>query len=183
VEIALPKIDELLRKAIQEKRLIQFVYRGKPRIIEPHDYGIHKGVVKLFGYQVGGLSSEPLPNWRWALVNSISNLRLRNERFPGRRPNPSGRHHQWDQIFARVEPPEEVSVAAQRCGSSSSSLVIGNSAMRDSTSVNQPNGSTFTNSQEVTKQRNTAAVLPLRSLPKKVQLARPTAKQRSARSV
>jgi hypothetical protein len=31
--------------------------------------------------------------------------------------------------------------------------------------------------------RNTAAVLPRRSLPKNVQFARPTAKQRSARSV
>jgi hypothetical protein len=34
--------------------------------------------VKLFGYQVGGFSSEPLPNWRWAQVNSISDLYLLN---------------------------------------------------------------------------------------------------------
>ena len=178
-----PKIDKSLRKAIEERRLIQFVYKDKPRIVEPHDYGIHKGSVKLFGYQVGGLSSEPLPNWRWALVHSISDLRLLDKRFPGRRPSPSGRHHQWDQIFARVEPPEEASAAAQRCGNSSSSLVMGNSAMRESTSRNQANGSTFTSSQEVTKLRSAAAVLPPRSLPKKIQLARPTAKQRSARSV
>ena len=69
-----PRIDELLRKAIEQKRLIRFSYKNKPRIVEPHDYGVHKGSVKLFGYQVGGLSSEPLPNWRWALVNSISDL-------------------------------------------------------------------------------------------------------------
>jgi len=55
--------------------------------------------------------------------------------------------------------------------------------MRESTSPNQANGSTFTNSQDVMKLLNTAAVLPPRSLPKNVQLARPTAKQRSARSV
>ena len=107
MEVPEPRIDELLRSAIEHKSLIQFVYKDKPRIVEPHDYGIHKGRVKLFGYQVGGLSSEPLPNWRWALVNSISDLRILERTFPGRRPAPSGRHHQWDQIFMRVKPPEE----------------------------------------------------------------------------
>ena len=46
--------------------------------------------------------------------------------------------------------------AAQRWGSSSSSLVMGWSAMRASTSWNQVKGSTLTNSQEVTKLRSTA---------------------------
>src|SRR6516225_1734132 len=183
MEIPEPRIDEMLRAAIAQKRLIRFHYKDKPRIVEPHDYGIHNGIVKLFGFQIGGLSSEPLPNWRWALVNGISDLDLSDQRFPGRRDSPSGRHHRWDQIWARVEPPEEASSVAQRCGSNSSSLVMGKSAMRDSTSRNQANGSTFTNSQEDIKLRSTAAVLPPRSLPKKVQLARPTAKQRKARSV
>jgi hypothetical protein len=30
--------------------------------VEPHDYGVYKGQIKVFGYQVGDLSSEPLPN-------------------------------------------------------------------------------------------------------------------------
>src|SRR5580700_11156239 len=79
-----PRTDELLRKAIEQKRLIRFTYKDKPRIVEPHDYGVHKGSIKLFGYQVGGLSSEPLPNWRWALVNSISDLDLLQRAFSGR---------------------------------------------------------------------------------------------------
>ena len=107
MELADPKIDRQLRTAIEQKRLIRFNYKGKPRIVEPHDYGLHKGLVKLFGYQVGGLSSESLPNWRWVLVNSISDLDLLNRTFPGRRPTPSGKHHQWDQIFIRVKPPED----------------------------------------------------------------------------
>lgn len=107
MEAAPPEIDELLRKAIQEKRLIQFVYKHKPRIVEPHDYGVHNGSIKLFGYQVGGSSSEPLPNWRWAQVNSISELRLLNRRFPGRRPTPSRKHYEWDQLFIRVKPRED----------------------------------------------------------------------------
>src|ERR1700756_1080587 len=84
-----PRIDELLRKAFEQKRLIWFTYKDKPRIVEPHDYGIHKGSVKLFGYQVAGVSSKPLPNWRWALVNSISDLDLLNLTFPGRHPTAS----------------------------------------------------------------------------------------------
>ncbi len=100
-----PKTDRLIRTAIKRKHLIRFHYHGKPRVVEPHDYGVHKGLVKLFGYQIGGSSSEPLPNWRWALVNSVSGLTLLDQHFDGTRPRPSGRHHQWDQIFARVEPP------------------------------------------------------------------------------
>jgi hypothetical protein len=107
MEASAARIDELLRTAIEQKRLIRFSYKDKPRIVEPHDYGVHKGSVKLFGYQVGGSSSEPLPNWRWAQVNSISDLRLLNRRFRGRRRITSGRHHKWDQIFVRVKPPED----------------------------------------------------------------------------
>jgi hypothetical protein len=121
-----PRIDRLLRSAIKQKRLIQFVFRGKLRIVEPHDYGIYKGQIKLFGYQIGGLSSEPIPNWRWAVVNEISHLRLLKQTFPGRRPTLSGKHHQWDQIFIRVTPPEtEASATDQRCGSRSSNFVTG----------------------------------------------------------
>jgi hypothetical protein len=107
VKVPAPAIDALLRAAIAQKRLVRFTYKDKPRVVEPHDYGIHKGSLKLFGYQVDGLSSEPLPNWRWALVNSISDLDVLNRTFPGRRPSVSGKHHHWDQIFIRVEPPEQ----------------------------------------------------------------------------
>jgi hypothetical protein len=114
MEVAEPEIDRLLRAAIAQKHVIRFVYRSKLRVVEPHDYGIHKGQVKLFGFQVGGLSSEPLPGWRWTLVNSISDLRLLDEKFPGRRPTPSGKHHHWDQLFIRVAPPEADAPAQRR---------------------------------------------------------------------
>jgi hypothetical protein len=66
---------------IEQKRLIRFSYKDKPRIVEPHDYGVRKGSVKLLSYQVGGSSSEPLPNWRWVEVSSISDLHLLNRTF------------------------------------------------------------------------------------------------------
>src|SRR5271165_4149819 len=55
--------------------------------------------------------------------------------------------------------------------------------MRESTSRNQANGSTLDRLQEAMKLRSTAAVLPPPSLPKNVQLPRPMAMSRLARSV
>ena len=61
--------------------------------------------------------------------------------------------------------------------------LIGWELMRESTSLNQAKGSTPARWQEATKLRNTAAVLPPWSLPKNVQLRRPTAIPRMDRSV
>lgn len=99
-----PTIDSLLRTAIEQKRLIRLRYRDKERIVEPHDYGIHNGSAKLLGYQVGGFSNGPLPNWRWMETALISDLRLLDHTFPGGRPAPSGKHHRWDTLFIRVKP-------------------------------------------------------------------------------
>jgi len=106
VETPEPSIDELLRTAIEQKRLIRVTYKDKSRIVEPHDYGVHKGCIKLLGYQVGGSSSGPLPNWRWMEVESLSDLHLLDRTFRGRRGSPSDKHHEWDQLYKRVAAPE-----------------------------------------------------------------------------
>ncbi len=102
-----PNLDKLLRTAIGHKRLIRLVYKNKERIIEPHDYGMHNGLVKLLGYQVGGASGSRLPNWRWMEADLISGVQLLNETFPGGRPTASGKHHRWDKLFLRVKPPDK----------------------------------------------------------------------------
>jgi hypothetical protein len=56
-----PKVDPLLWNAIDQRHLLRLRYRNKERIVEPHDYGVHNGIVKLFTYQVGGASSESFP--------------------------------------------------------------------------------------------------------------------------
>ena len=97
-------VDELLRMAIEHTRLMRLLYRNKTRIVEPHDYGVHNGIVKLLTYQVGGSSSGRLPNWRWMEVDLISDVQLLDQTFPGGRPDPSGKHHKWDKLFIRVKP-------------------------------------------------------------------------------
>lgn len=106
--MATAEIDALLRKAIEEKRLIELVYNEKRRTVEPHDYGVQNGSIKLLGYQLSGGSSGPLPNWRWFEVDLITDIRLLDRKFRGGRgggPGSSGSHNQWDQLFLRVKPP------------------------------------------------------------------------------
>jgi len=100
-----PRLDQLLRTAIEQTRLLQLRYQNKVRIVEPHDYGEHHGIIKLLTYQVGGSSSGPLPNWRWMEADLISDAELLDQTFPGGRPTVSGKHHQWDKLFLRVRPP------------------------------------------------------------------------------
>lgn len=99
-----PKLDQLLRTAIEQTRLLRLRYRNKDRVVEPHDYGQQNGVVKLLTWQIAGSSSGTLPNWRWLEADLISEAELLDQTFPGGRPTPSGKHHKWDRLFLRVKP-------------------------------------------------------------------------------
>jgi len=82
------KTDELLRTAIDHKRLVRLLFKNKHPIIEPHDYGVLNGSVKLFVYQVGGSSSGKLPNWRLMEADEISDVHCSNGLFPAAVPSP-----------------------------------------------------------------------------------------------
>lgn len=96
------EVDRGLRAAIADRRLVTFSYQGRPREVEPHDYGINKGKVRLFCYQVGGESrSGKLPDWRLLDVVDIAGLRITEQAFPGPRAV-SGAHIEWQTLFASV---------------------------------------------------------------------------------
>ena len=99
-----PHIHPLIARAIEELRLLRLLYKGKERIVEPHDYGIQNGVVKLLAYQVGGVSSGRLPAWRSLHESLISDMEILDRTFAGGRDAPSGKHQKWDQLFLRVKP-------------------------------------------------------------------------------
>src|SRR5262249_2578433 len=94
-----PTIDELLRTAIEQRRLIRFRYRDQERIVEPHDYGIHKGSRKLLGYQGGRLQSRATSEL--AMVGDRIDCRSESagSHFSRCRPTPSSQHHKWGQLF------------------------------------------------------------------------------------
>lgn len=99
------ELDRALRAAIERRRLVSLSYQGRPRKAEPHDYGINKGKVRLFCYQVGGESrSGTLPSWRLLEVPDILGLEITDESFPGPRAV-SGSHIEWDELFASVSRP------------------------------------------------------------------------------
>jgi hypothetical protein len=97
----------LLWAAIENRRMIQLLYHGRPRLLEPHDHGILKDSVQLLGYQVAGSSSRRLPNWILMKVHEIENLELMNQTFAGGRPTASGKHVKWDVLFIRVKPGDD----------------------------------------------------------------------------
>ena len=97
------KLDQMLRSAIENKQLIRFKYKNNERIVEPHDYGIQNGIVRLFCWQVSGKSSGRIPGWRMFDVAGIQNCEMLDRHFAGNR-EVAGRHHSWDEVFIRVEP-------------------------------------------------------------------------------
>jgi hypothetical protein len=98
--------NPMLYGAIEKKRLMRFKYQDKERIIEPHDYGIQKGIHRLLSWQVGGQSSGKLPGWRWFDVDDMKDLEVLDKTFPGNR-EVTGAHHRWDEVFIRVRSPEK----------------------------------------------------------------------------
>lgn len=62
-------LDTLLRSAIADKRLIQLSYSHALRVAEPHDYGVHKGVLRLLAFQLRGGSSRASSSRGWKLLD------------------------------------------------------------------------------------------------------------------
>ena len=93
-----------LVRAITEKRLIEFVYKvGRTRIVEPHDYGVRRGVESLLGFQLSGGSQSGAPHgWKRFDVAQIRQLRVLERQFAGTRADSAQHHRTWDTLFARV---------------------------------------------------------------------------------
>lgn len=98
-------LDEKLRFAIANKRLVQFTYQGALRVAEPHDYGVLKGATRLFVYQLRGASTtrgKGVVGWKLLFVSKIAECVVLEESFPGSRGASHHRHYEWDVLYARV---------------------------------------------------------------------------------
>ena len=96
--------DDLVR-AINEKRVIEFVYKiPGARLAEPHDYGVKRGVDTLLAYQLSGASRSRAPHgWRYIEVADIEAFKVLDRQFPGSRADAQQHHGVWDALFARVK--------------------------------------------------------------------------------
>src|SRR5271168_309240 len=99
-----PELDQLLYRAIDDKHLLRFTYKQNERVVEPHDYGVQKGIARLLCWQIGGKSAGRIPGWRLIDVAGMQNCEMQDQLFSGGRDGPSGQHHQWDKLFIRVGP-------------------------------------------------------------------------------
>jgi len=109
-------IDDKLKFAITHKRLLRVMYHAVLRIVEPHDYGLQQGVVRLLVYQRNRAhaqrraTDEPVTaakgkdsiGWRLLDVAKIEACTIMDEVFGGSRQQAHERHHAWDVICARV---------------------------------------------------------------------------------
>ena len=98
-------IDEQLRHAIENKRLIDVSYNGKRRIVEPHDYGIHNGVERLLVYQLRSMpasSDRQATGWRLLDVSKIQSCVALTESLRGSRGQAHRNHLKWEILYARV---------------------------------------------------------------------------------
>jgi predicted DNA-binding transcriptional regulator YafY len=101
---ALKIVNADLIRAIVDRYLVEFVYNtGGSRIVEPHDYGIQRGVESLLGFQLGGESRSGMASgWKHFKVARIRQLRVLDRHFAGTRADSAQHHRTWDTLFARV---------------------------------------------------------------------------------
>lgn len=97
-------MDSQIRKAIDEKRLLEFSYGGYHRVVEPHVYGIKNQKHQLLSYQVRGESSRPqeIPHWRRFDLEEMFGVRILDESFLGSRDNSPFRQSDFDVVLAVV---------------------------------------------------------------------------------
>lgn len=97
--------DEMIRSAISRKRLLRLRYTGRVREVEPHDYGMQKGVERLLVYQLRGTPSTPgrsATGWRLLDLPKIEDCAVLTESFAGSRGHLHSRRLIWDVLYMRV---------------------------------------------------------------------------------
>ena len=73
-----------LSSAIENRRLVEFVYDGHPRVVIPAAYGVHvsTGNAVLRGYQIRGTSSSrSVPLWDLFLIGKMESAKVLEEGF------------------------------------------------------------------------------------------------------
>lgn len=94
-------MDEIIKKAIAEKKVLEFFYDGQRRIVEPHCYGLTTaGNWCLRGFQVaGGSVSGFVPHWKLFDLAEIRGLRMLEDVFL--RPRPEYKRN--DRAMVRIQ--------------------------------------------------------------------------------
>ncbi|MEC4848988.1 MAG: hypothetical protein RI100_07360 [Nitrosarchaeum sp.] len=88
-------MDEMIREAMSEKKLVSFDYDSFHRIAELHVYGRQNDKNGILAHQIGGQSSDGDLGWKIMYVNKITNMKVLDETFQGKRET-TGKHTSWE---------------------------------------------------------------------------------------
>jgi predicted DNA-binding transcriptional regulator YafY len=90
--------------AVQNQQVVEFQYRGRHRVVEPHKVGrTTKGNVVLSGFQSGGSGNEiNPPDWGLYKLNKISSLKISGGTFSGPRSGYKRSDKRMTQIYCRL---------------------------------------------------------------------------------
>ena len=96
-------MDAEIRQAIADKKLVEFSYQSFIRIAEPHAHGSIGGVDQLLAYQIrGGSRSRNLPKWASLPLSQMTDFRVLDETFPGKRVISRTEYRLWEATYAIV---------------------------------------------------------------------------------
>ena len=99
----LDSLDERIRRAIAEKRLLEIRYKTAVRLVEPHDYGVIDGTERLLIFQLRGPDSgKGAVGWRLLDVVKLESCVVTDHVFAGSRGQSHQQHYQWETLYARV---------------------------------------------------------------------------------
>lgn len=89
-----------LKKAIQDRCLVGFYYKGHKRVVEPYTVGQANGKLTLRAWHLRGFTkSGSHPRWRKFLGTEMRSLKILDETFEGPRPNYNPNDSDMDLIF------------------------------------------------------------------------------------
>jgi hypothetical protein len=91
-------------RSILDHRVVEFVYQGYRRTVEPYLLGLHDaGEVLLLGYQTAGPShSGEIPGSRTFITTGIGEVDVTDRSFAGPRSDFNPYRHSMLDIFARA---------------------------------------------------------------------------------
>jgi len=95
---------DIICGAISKKQLLQFLYDGRTRVVEPHLLGYDKAEhVVLCAYLVRGFTqSQQQPYWRTYFLSEMKLITILDETFPGPRRGYNPNDGRMLEIYCRL---------------------------------------------------------------------------------
>ncbi|MGI0102550.1 MAG: hypothetical protein ACREA7_08155 [Nitrosotalea sp.] len=104
MSLSILELRYLIRDAMVNRQLVEFIYDRQYVLGEPHVYGIKINEIHLLVYQISGQNNaKRLPNWRDVLAEKISNLHLLRYHFQGKRTSGANIQRDFDKILELIE--------------------------------------------------------------------------------